>query len=182
MGIGQKLKHIIGNQPIAIILFILLLPYYSIAQLSSETLDTLDQLFNNGKYIEYLEKIIKIEKSIKNGENILCQSKQIKFDQGILSNSNGLVAIFLRYKQLDSAKFYLSKSEIKLSLIKNEKKYLEYKSDFEDKKSQYYELINDNKNCLTWTKKSIESLKTFNKDNPNIRGIAKSYRRYGSMF
>ncbi|MBK9717519.1 MAG: CHAT domain-containing protein [Saprospiraceae bacterium] len=109
-------------------------------------------------------------------------AKQIKFDQGILSNSNGLVAIFLRYKQLDSAKFYLSKSEIKLSLIKNEKKYLEYKSDFEDKKSQYYELINDNKNCLTWTKKSIESLKTFNKDNPNIRGIAKSYRRYGSMF
>ncbi|MBK9717520.1 MAG: hypothetical protein IPO85_08415 [Saprospiraceae bacterium] len=76
MGIGQKLKHIIGNQPIAIILFILL-PYYSIAQLSSETLDTLDPLFKNGKYIEYLEKIIKIEKSIKNGENILCQLEEL---------------------------------------------------------------------------------------------------------
>lgn len=298
-------------------LFIITINSSSIAQISFKTLDTLDQLFNNGKYIEYLEKIIKIEKSTNvRDSDIICKleeitplverpinfnnpeinfqrrtaymylgnkyynlndnqtakkcyliahklvedkfcldtnswyiehtliniftkfdnfemakkfslltenslncfkhrerlsryytdeakrlfsahklieskenyykgfnlAQQIKFDQGILSNSNGLAVIFLSNKQLDSVIFYLSKSEKILLSLKKEKKYLEYKSDIEDIKSQYYELKNDNSNCLKWTKKSIESLKIFHKKNTNVREMAKAYRRFGSMF
>lgn len=59
-------------------LFIITINSSSIAQISFKTLDTLDQLFNNGKYIEYLEKIIKIEKSTNvRDSDIICKLEEI---------------------------------------------------------------------------------------------------------
>ncbi|MCC7026410.1 MAG: CHAT domain-containing protein [Saprospiraceae bacterium] len=149
-----------------------LICYEQWENLSRYYTDEAKRLISNNKIHE--SKIIYLKGlklAMKNNLNI-----------GILSNTNGLVDIYLRLNNLDSANFYLSISEKRLNLIRSEEKYLEYKSDFEDKKSQYYELINDDTNCLNWTKKSIESLKIFHNDNPNIRELAKAYRRYGSIY
>ncbi|HRG32134.1 MAG TPA: CHAT domain-containing protein [Saprospiraceae bacterium] len=105
-----------------------------------------------------------------------------KVERGIRSSSQGLVEIFLRIGKLDSAKLFLSVSEKTMPKLVNEKKYLEYKSDFEEKKAQYYDLIKDQEESLKWSYAAVMTLEQFYKQNSNVREMAKVYYRHGKLY
>lgn len=295
-------------RPIVFILLILLLPFHSTAQLSPETLDTLDQLFKEKNYVAFLTKIRKTEEKNTKSDDIRCdledmthfverqiitndpniifekrktnmrhafiykklgdyqtalkyyliahslvedkdcldtfawfieneicniytrlgnfeagkyfslltensliyyqswenlsrfysnegsrlywsnnlsESKRIYLEglniaslyesnRGILSNSQGLVQIYLTLNQKDSAKFYLDLGEKKLPSLEDDKYYLGYRSDFEDKKSKYYKLLKDYSQFGIWSRKSIATLLEQYNGNSKSREIAKS--------
>lgn len=103
-------------------------------------------------------------------------------NRGIFSNSQGLIEIYLNSYQLDSVEKYLIISARILPQLKSENKYLEYKSDFEEKKSQYFQLYGNLNKSIEWIRKSIITLSEYYKENSKNRELAKTYHRCGMLF
>lgn len=131
-----------------------------------------ERQFSSGHYVE--------SKSIYLKSLNLARKHEV--DRGVLSSSQGLVEIFLRTGKLDSAKLFIDLSEKTLPKLVKEKKYLEYKSDFEEKKASYYDLLNDQEQSLKWSLSSIVTLSYFYKQNHKVREMAKAYRRHGNLW